>query len=227
MILFNYHFDIKQVGKGASYNIEKKRGEFTTKEKTLQFLKGSDNLNSLHFLGGGTDIVSIIDSNSLFAFVIEPANGLKVSIDFINSITSYEKLKKKGFYLNKDYKTLLGLDELIYRIKRNDEYIFKFRIEDKKNDLNSMKIFLSYENSNIEHEYDYQEFIKALLLFSEQVFDLYIALIPEISEFKTFNEIKFICKGGNFLREKFSPSSSAPNEDPFIADSFYDYILSQ
>ncbi len=218
MIKLFYDLDINLV---QNYKVDGNNGtvENRTLDWNIRLLKEYDNIDSLHFLGGGGDSIILVDSQSLRSIVIEPANGIVFAYYCICELIEYEKYFSKNNLLEK-YSTHISLSETIFRHFRDgDEYCLEITFEKVIN--GKMELILSYPNSKLELRINYQDFVLAIFNFGERVYNLFNYIIPEFKEFKVHNLLFNKIFGENILRQKYG-NLITPFDN--TSKSFVDFI---
>ncbi len=221
MIKLFYDLDINLV---KNYKATGNNGdvENRTLAWNIGLLREYDNIESLHFLGGGGDSIIVVDSTSMRSLVIEPANGIAFAYYCICELIEHEKYFSKQNLLE-EYSTHISLSETIFRHFRNgDEYcleiIFEKVIDGKK------ELTLKYPNTFLELSMNYQDFVVAIIAFGEKVYSFFNYIIPEFKDFKVHDQLFDKIFGDNLLRQKYGHLISSVDN---ISRSFVDSIPSE
>lgn len=203
-----YDYDTRYLLKGEYYNISTKRKESINLAFIDDILMQGHHIFNFHYIGGGTDSVTIIDDLSNSFYVIEPINGLVFAYQMTEVLNDYEK---KG---NKDteFDCSILIDETIFRHHRNDdEYLLLGTILNK-----NITLQFKYPNSNLIFKCDYVSFVTELFQFIDKMLVFHISILPNFKRYPWFEIFMNTFYENNLLKEKYYNQNSEENSYSFL-----------
>lgn len=212
MVKILYDYDTRTLLKGEYYSINTSRKELIDLSFIDELLMKSHHIYNFHYIGGGSDSVTIIDDISNSFYIIEPINGLVFAYEMTLVLNKYEKqiVKKPEFDCS------LLMDETIFRHHRNDdEYLLLGKILTENNNV---KLQFKYPNSNIVFYCDYILFVTELLTFSKKMIEFHSSILPNFKQYPWYKVFMETFEENNILKQKYA-NLNIQNDDYSFLDA--------
>lgn len=210
MVRILYDFDIRTLLKGEYYNINTRKDESIDLAFIDELLRQGYHIYDFHYIGGGSDSVTIIDDVSNSFYIIEPINGLVFAYRMTLALNKYEKQITK----DKEFDCSILMDETIFRHYRNDdEYLLLGKVQ---NINGSQMIQFKYPNSSITFYCDYISFVIELLSFSNKMLEFHISILPNFKQYPWYVIFIETFEMNNILKEKYAHLSNQNDGYTFL-----------
>jgi hypothetical protein len=197
MVKILYDYDARTFLKGEYYSVNTRRKELIDLSFIDELLMKGHHIYNFHYIGGGSDCVTIVNDKSNSFYLIEPINGLVFAYQMTIALNNYERQPVH----KSDFDCSILMDETIFRHHRNDdEYLLLGKVV---NENDNIKLQFKYPNCRLQFDCDYVLFVKELVSFTDKMLELHISILPNFKKYPWYEVFVKTFETNNILREKY------------------------